>query len=205
VDHDADFIPAGAQTLSTDKAMTLVLGEELDPHGKADERSYRKALLLDALSCQVRQRFAAKDVGFALNLARFSLGELKNGDLDSDFDFELIAGGLGRLAQAFVASGGDVDATFPHVGTARGLVVHDEAFGDGGVRRVHHMAAVPDDRGLPDHPLVKEEMRLGSLAPYMLVPIGGNPYATDLVGDYWSSVRELVKTTLLGAGPDPAR
>src|SRR5207237_8939421 len=30
-DHAEDFIPAGRQTLSTDQAMTFVLGEEVDP------------------------------------------------------------------------------------------------------------------------------------------------------------------------------
>ncbi len=83
---------------------------------------------------------------------------------------------------------------------ARELVVHAEAFGDGGVRRVHDMATTPDDRGVPDHPLVIQELRLGSLAPYMLLPMGGNPYATDLIGEYWSSVRDLVKATLLREG-----
>ena len=199
-EHPEDFISAGTQTLSTDRAMTFVLGESLDPQGKADERSYRKDLLLKTLSCQVRQRFAAKDAGFALNLVRFSLGELHDQDLTSDFDFQLIAGGLANLAQAFIGSRGDVDATFPQLSSARELVVHDEAFGDGGVRRVHHMATLPDDHGVPDNALIKQEIQMGSLAPYMLIPIGGNPYASDLVTDYWSAVRSLVKSTVADPG-----
>jgi hypothetical protein len=30
----------------------------------------------------------------------------------------------------------------------------------------------------------------------MLVPISGNPYAADLVTDYWTSVRVLIASTL---------
>jgi hypothetical protein len=200
VDHGPDFIPAGRQTLSTDKAMTFVLGESLDPQGKADERSYRKDLLLKTLSCQSRQRFGARDVPFALNLARFSLGELKNQDLQSDFDLQVLTGALGSLAQGFVTNGGQVDATFPQLGNSRELVIHDEAFGDGGVRRVHHMAAMPDDHGQPDNAFVKEEIGMGSLAPYMLIPIGGNPYTVDPVDAYWPSVRTLIRTTLAQVG-----
>jgi hypothetical protein len=196
VDHAEDFISAGRQTLSTDKAMTFVLGEEVDPQLKVDERSYRKDLLLKTLSCQARQRMAARDAGFALNLVRFSVGELQNRDLSVDFDFQLLTGGLGNLARAFIGSGGEVDASFPQLSSARELVIHEAAFGDGGVRRVHQIAREPDQNGIADYPLVKEEIQMGSLAPYMLIPIGGNPYATDLVGDYWTSVRDLVKVTL---------
>jgi hypothetical protein len=196
VDHPQDFIRMGRQTLSTDQAMTFVLGEEVDPQLKVDERSYRKDLLLKTLSCQARQRMAARDAGFALNLVRFSVGELQNRDLSVDFDFQLLTGGLGGLARAFIGSGGDVDASFPQLGSARELVIHEAAFGDGGVRRVHQIVREPDQDGIADHPLVKEEIQMGSLAPYMLIPTGGNPYAADLVGDYWTSVRDLVKVTL---------
>jgi hypothetical protein len=60
------------------------------------------------------------------------------------------------------------------------------------------MTARPDDHGQADNPLVKEELRMGSLGPYMLIPIGGNPYADDLVSDYWQSVRQLVRGVVLG-------
>jgi hypothetical protein len=196
VDHAEDVIRAGRQTLSTDQALTFVLGEEVDPQLRVDERSYRKDLLLKTLSCQARQRLAARDAGFALNLVRFAVGELHNQDLSVDFDFKLITSGLGYLARTFVGSGGDVNASFPQLSGARELVVHEAAFGDGGVRRVHQIAREPDQNGVADSSLVKEEIQMGSLAPYMLIPIGGNPYAADLVSDYWASVRQLVKATL---------
>ena len=118
------------------------------------------------------------------------LGELKDQNLVTDFDFELVSGGFAQLAQAFVTSLGEVDASFPQLGSARELVIHDPAFGDGGVRRVHYMATQPEDT---DNPLVKSEIEMGSLAPYMLIPVGGNPYASDLVAEYWGAVRQLVK------------
>jgi anionic cell wall polymer biosynthesis LytR-Cps2A-Psr (LCP) family protein len=197
VEHATDYIPAGRQRLSTDQAMTFVLGESLDPQGKADERSYRKELLLKTLSCQARQRLGARDAGFTLGLARFALDELNRDDLQSDFDIGLLTGSLASMSQALVTSRGQVDASFPQLGNSRELVIHDEAFGDGGVRRVHHMASIPDDQGQPDDDSVKAEIAMGSLAPYMLVPISGNPYAADVVNDYWRSVRALISTTLM--------
>jgi hypothetical protein len=197
VEHGQDDIPAGRQILSTERAMTFVLAETLDPVGKADERSYRKDLLLKTLSCTVRQRLEARDSGFALNLLRFLVGELKSGNLSSDFDFQLIAGGLGSLAQAFVTSGGSFDLSFPQVSSAREVVIHDQDYGDGGVRRVRRIETNPDDQGIADAAAVKQEVRLGSLAPYMLIPTGGNPYAADLVVDYWGSVRSLIRSRLV--------
>ena len=119
----------------------------------------------------------------------------------SDFDFHLITNGLGTLAQTFVTSHGDVDATFPQLGGGRNLVVHDEAFGDGGVRRVHYMALDPNAYGVLDNAYVTQEISMGSLAPYMLIPLGGNPYSGDLVAEYWGSVRTLIRQRLQ-AGAD---
>jgi hypothetical protein len=195
-DHPPDFIAAGRQTLTTDKAMTFVLGEAEDPQGRADERSYRKDLLLRTLVCEARERFGARDVGFALNLARFSVGEARSSDLSTDFNFGLVTDGLGALGQAFVSARGDVDATFPQLGSGRELVIHDQVFGDGGVRRVHSMATQPDADGIAENPLVAQEIQIGSLAPYMLIPPGGNPYADDLVTDYWGPVRTLIRSRL---------
>jgi hypothetical protein len=193
-DHGEDFLAAGRRTLSPDQAMTFVLAEALDPEGRADERSYRKDLLLKTLACGIRKRLADRNAGFALSLGGFMLGELRNENLVTDFDFELVSGGFAHLAQAFVTSLGEVDASFPQLGSARELVIHDPAFGDGGVRRVHYMATQPEDA---DNALVKSEIQMGSLAPYMLIPVGGNPYATDLVADYWPAVRQLVRTRVL--------
>jgi LytR_cpsA_psr family len=193
-DHGEDFLAAGRQTLSPDQAMTFVLAETLDPVGRDDERSYRKDLLLKTLACGIRQRFADRDAGFALSLGGFMLGELKDQNLITDFDFQLVSGGLAQLAQAFVTSFGDVDASFPQLGSARELVIHDPAFGDGGVRRVHYMATQPE---AADNELVRNEIQMGSLAPYMLIPVGGNPYASDLVADYWGAVRQLIRARVL--------
>ena len=76
------------------------------------------------------------------------------------------------------------------------LVVHDPVFGDGGVRRVHVIAEDMTREVQIDDPRVQADVRLGSMPPWMLVPVGGNPYADDLVGDYWFAVRSLVATAL---------
>jgi hypothetical protein len=197
-EHPPDSLAAGLQTLDPDHAMTFVLGEELDPQGKVDERSYRKNLLLQTLSCGVRERIAAQDAGFVFNLVRFGLGEINDHNLSTDFDFQMVASGLGQMGQSFVLSRGDVDTTFPQASGARQLVVHDESYGDGGVRRVHNMQTQPDTHGVPDSATVKEELRMGALGGFVLIPIGGDPYADDLVNGYWFAVRQLVRTTLLG-------
>jgi hypothetical protein len=196
VDHPPDVIPAGTQVLDADRAMTFVLGEELDPQGRVDERSYRKNLLLTTLSCDVRERIGAHDVGFLLNLVRFAAAERSSQDLTTDFDLQLMLGGVSRMAQTFVTGHGDVHTEFPQLSSSRQLVVHDPSFGDGGVRRVHAIEADLDDPSSPDDPLVQEEVRMGSLAPYMLIPVGGNPYAADLIAGYWPSVRQLVRGVL---------
>jgi hypothetical protein len=192
VEHAEDVIPAGRQTLDADRAMTFVMGEEVDPSTKLDERLYRKNMLLKALSCQVHDRIAARDSGFVLNLVRFSLGELGAKNLTTDFDFQLIARGLGKLGQTFILSRADADASFPQIGAARQLLITDPALGDGGVRRVHRIRDYADEPGPPDHPRVMQEIAMGSLADYMLIAVGGNPYSPDLVDDYWWFVRGTV-------------
>jgi hypothetical protein len=58
------------------------------------------------------------------------------------------------------------------------------------------MISTPDEHGIADQSTVKQELQLGSLAPYMLIPIGGDPYSVDPVREYWASVRSLVKSSL---------
>ena len=136
-----------------------------------------------------------------LRLFYFSTSEFRSGSIASDFDLRLIVGGVARVTQALAGARGDVDSTFPEVGAARQIIVNDAMFGRGGVRRVHRIADTPATRGVPDHPLVRQEIRLGALPDHMLIAIGGNPYAEDAVAGYWFSVRDLVRTALLG----PAR
>ena len=201
VEHGPGFIPGGRQLLSPGVAMAFVLAEEAQPRGMADERGYRRNLLLKALSCQLRQRLAATDAGFTLRLFYFSTGEFRSGSVVSDFDLRLLVGGLARMTQTLAGARGDVDATFPEVGAARQVIVNDEMFGGGGVRRVHRIADTPVTSGVPDHPLVRQEIRLGSLPEHVLIAIGGDPYADDAVTGYWFSVRGLVRTAL----SNPAR
>lgn len=193
--HPEDFLAAGQQTLDPDHAMTFILAESLEPDGAADERSYRKNILVQALVCQFKQRFAARDAGFLLGASRFLVQELSNQDVRMDFDLSVIPNGLVRLAQTLLVSGGDLDTSVPSIASGRQLVVHDKYYGDGGVRRVHNIASAPDEEG-PDNPIVKDEIAQGILPLNMLIPVGGNPYAQDLVTGYWASVRALVRSRL---------
>ncbi|GAC1329459.1 MAG: hypothetical protein NVSMB2_28490 [Chloroflexota bacterium] len=193
--HPEDYLPAGSQTLDPDHAMTFILAESLQPDGAVDERSYRKNLLVQALVCRFKQRFADKDAGFLFGASRFMVQEFSNQDIRMDFDLAVIPNGLVRLAQTLLVSGGDLDTSVPSIASGRQLIVHDKYYGDGGVRRVHNIASAPDEEG-PDNPIVKAELAQGILPPNMLIPVGGDPYAHDLVTGYWASVRALVRASL---------
>ena len=67
---------------------------------------------------------------------------------------------------------------------------------------MHYIATQPEDA---DNSFVKTEIQMGSLAPYMLIPVGGNPYASDLVKDYWGAVRQLVSARVSAADASPTR
>ena len=194
VEHGPGFIPGGRQLLSPGVAMAFVLAEEAQPRGMADERGYRRNLLLKALSCQLRQRLAAADAGFTLRLFYFSTGEFRSGSVVSDFDLRLLVGGLARMTQTLAGARGDVDPTFPEVGAARQVIINDEMFG-GAVRRVHRIADTPATRG-PGPSAGAGGDPLGSLPEHVLIAIGGDPYADDAVTGYWFSVRGLVRTAL---------
>ena len=52
------------------------------------------------------------------------------------------------------------------------------------------------------HPTIQREVTSGILSSqevaWMLIPPGGDPYAQDLIRDYWGSVREFIGKRLTG-------
>jgi hypothetical protein len=194
--HDGAYFAPGVQTMDADTAMTYVLSEDESPDLKEDERSYRKNAVVSALVANVQDALCRRDVGFVIHLSALLARSLAVGDLQLNFDQTLLLNGLNEVAHRLLTNRDDVELRIPRLLADHQLVVHDLAFGDGGVRRVH---AISDDIAIDghlDHPFVQEEVRGGYLPLWMLIPMGGNPYAADLVHDYWFSVRSLVATTL---------
>lgn len=76
------------------------------------------------------------------------------------------------------------------------MVVHDKAFGNGSVTRVHNLRVYPNEENRHDSAKIKQEVAKNLLPDWMLIPDGGNPDAQDLISEYWQSVRRMVKKTL---------
>lgn len=192
----ADYIPAGTQTMDAQRAMTFILAEDVNPKGRADERSYRKNLLMHALIGNIKERLASKDISTVANLAEFLVREISSQNATPDFDSSLVLDGLLSGALLFLASKGDVDTFVPELNPAEEIVVHDILFGDGGVRRVHQIIRYPDAYNVQDNDALRTEAQGGHLPMWLLVPIGGDPFSTRYVDDYWGSVRDLVRAGL---------
>lgn len=201
VDYPPDVIEAGDQWLSSYQAMRYILAEHLVMPGMEDERSYRKNHLLRALMEQTKQRVAADPYTLKL-LADFGMRELREGKLVLEYPFHVEALMTGREQTLFnnfwdaVVRRRPVRLVFPESNEQKEIVIHDLLFGDGGVSRIHNIVDFPAARIQGDNPAVVAEARAGLLPYWMLIPDGGDPYATDLVDGYWAPVRKLVKDRL---------
>lgn len=77
------------------------------------------------------------------------------------------------------------------------VVIHDAYWGDGAVTRTHNLASpVPQERAKASLEILKD-IEANKLELFTLIPNGGNPYASDLVKNYWKAVRDIVKERLL--------
>jgi len=194
--YDGAFFAPGVQTMDAETAMTYILSEDENPSGREDERSFRKNAVVSAFVANIQDALCHRDVGFIIRLSALLARSLAVGDLQLNFDQTLLLDGLSGVARRLILNPDDRELGIPRLLPEHQLVVHDPVFGDGGVRRVHAIAEDMADGGQLDDPRVQAEVRLGSLPSWMLVPVGGNPYTDDLVGDYWFAVRSLVATSL---------
>jgi hypothetical protein len=201
VEYPPGVIPAGRQIMTSFTAMQFILAEELDAEGRDEERSFRKNLLLRALTKRLKERVAA-DPYVVKQLADFFLFEQRQHNLALEYPLDYAAlldreeNAVAQNLWEILRAREDLRAVLPE-SDDRELVIHDQKFGDGGVSRVHTILDFPDVPGRDDHPNVLREARTGALPPWMLIPDGGDPYASDLVHGYWRSVRRLVRATFL--------
>ena len=151
------------------------------------QRNTRKELVLAALLDALTAHCA--DRAFWVKASAFALQEQWSGDVAYDFDpVTLLAGNIGQLWPAQPAGQGRSCAGAPQIG--RSAYIVDPQSGDGGVRWAESDATL--------NPITQKDIAAGVYGAGGLgvaVPLDGNPYG-DLVTDYWTSVRLLVKDTL---------
>ncbi|MCL4535847.1 MAG: LCP family protein [Bacteroidetes bacterium] len=177
----------GLQAIQFIKTVVIEDTEYPDPEL---EHNVRKHLLFKSMFEQWRgidnvlQRSA-----FLGKMLLFFIGSVNNNTITYDFDStSLLINNMKTVIDGLksLVFGGSSDQLEPEVGKT--IYVVDKRQGDGGVRWVKGN----------DDPLIQEEFDKGFyLDRNMEVPVGGNPYADDLIEGYWASVRALVRSSLL--------
>jgi hypothetical protein len=161
---------------------TVPVEEHYDP---ALEHNARKHLVFRSLMDSLAEH--SNDVAFLGRAAVFFSGQVARESITYDFDLrKLIVDNLRTLMTDFSRPEAR-DKEVP--GVFRTLYVVDPASGDGGVQWVKANA---HDNSITQRDIA--EGRYGELA--MEVPYHGDPYAEDLVAQYWPDVRKLIATRL---------
>lgn len=160
-----------------------VSANEYDP---VLEHNSRKALVFQGLVQALHTQ--AKDLQFWGKLSAFVAGEMVRGSIVYDFDpLALIVNNIGNTTASLhrtVTQSDEMD--LPRIDRSRYIV--DAAHGDGGVQWVTPNAV--------DNPITQKDIDAGVYKPIDFeVPLNANPYG-DLVTEYWTSVRTLVRYTL---------
>ena len=175
----------GLQVIQFIKTVPVAEGS----YDRVLEHNSRKSLVFDALLRALDEKYT--DRAFWLKGAAFVTGEFVGGSVVCDFDpIALIANNIGGAAVSlFKPSAADKSsaARLPQIN--RSIYVVDPAQGDGGVQWVNANAA--------ENPITQRDIDAGMYPTLaMEVPINANPYG-DLAAGYWTSVRVLVKESLL--------
>lgn len=168
----------GRQVIQFIKTVPVAEGE----YPKEIEHNARKALVFEGLLRAVSEKYTAR--AFWLKSATFIASEFFSGAIVCDFD------PLALVVQTMTTAPHTAftrELTLPTI--RRSLYVVDAAHGDGGVQWVNANAA--------ENPITQKDIEAGVyITLAMEVPLHANPYG-DLVTGYWTSVRTLVKETLL--------
>ncbi len=133
-----------------------------------------------------------------------------------DFDVNMLVAMLSTMASTV---GKQIE--YPDIDASREFVFHDPSFGDGAVDRVH---SIQDNRpvyeqassaikkeidwrksetirmktlGYSSSQIEAELASKGGMLSTYLVPTGGDPSSPNLVRDYWTALRTMVKEKLL--------
>lgn len=162
-------------------------------YSKVVEHNARKSLVFDAMLDALAQKHS--DRGFWFKASAFVAGELFGGNIVYDFDpLPLLINNLGTTTSIFQrATASDETASMRLPKIHRSKYIVDSAHGDGGVQWLTANAA--------ENPITQRDIGNGVYPSLDLaVPVNANPYG-DLVTEYWTSVRNLVKYSLLAKEP----
>lgn len=196
-DYPPKLVPKGIQEMDYMQAMYYILSEDKVPVGKQDERSFRKNSLMKSISKALQANIRRNP--FQLKTIKdFMDKKIADKDILFDFDPNLLDNslkGLVNLATKAFLNLGNVDFTLPYQDEKQEVVFHDPFFGDGGVARIHNLRTQITQRNIATE-TVRKEADEKEMPDWMLIPDGGDPYAKDLVKNYWGSVRKLVKEKL---------
>ena len=161
------------------------------------EHNFRKHLVFREIVTILNENKG--DVSFDLRLLRFLKAKLDSGELAYDSESIDIKGLLFNNFGVFLSGllkPGSSSSEIPEFD--KGIYVVDPAHGDGGVMWVRAQARINQSIRQEIDSGYYERLRAGGGDPYAFeIPIGGNPYAEDLVNGYWKSVRQLVKSRLM--------
>jgi hypothetical protein len=175
----------GLQVIQFIKTVPVAEGS----YDRVLEHNSRKSLVFDALLKSLDEKY--QDRAFWLKGTAFVAGEFVNGSIASDFDpVALIINNIGAATmglQKSLGAGQSSAELFPRIDHS--LYIVDPAQGDGGVQWVNANAAV--------NPITQRDIDAGMYPTLaMEIPINANPYG-DLVAGYWTSIRVLVRDSLL--------
>ncbi|MBI3913486.1 MAG: LCP family protein, partial [Chloroflexi bacterium] len=188
--YPAGSFPTGAQTLNGTQVIQFIktVPNTDGTYEKSLEHNQRKHIVLEGLLNAVTKRRA--ESSFWLKTATFVTKEMVSGSVVYDFDpltlvvknVNEMTTAINRLLSAERSSG----SSLPDISSS--IYIVDPAHGDGGVQWINANAAV--------NPITQRDLLAGVYtSPDMEIPLSANPYG-DLVTEYWTSIRELVKQTL---------
>ena len=191
VKYPGGHFPQGPQKLTGRQAIQFIKTVPVaeGSYDRVLEHNSRKSLVFDALLRSLDEKYT--DRAFWLKGATFVANELFGGAVVCDFDpIALIVNNIGGVmagAPKLLAADKPSTVRLPQIN--RSIYIVDPAQGDGGVQWVNANAA--------ENPITQKDIDAGMYPTLaMEVPINANPYG-DLVAGYWTSVRVLVKESLL--------
>jgi len=191
IKYPGGHFPQGPQKLNGRQAIQFIKTVPVaeGTYDRSLEHNVRKSLVFDALIRALGEKY--HDRAFWLKGAAFVARELIGGAIVCDFDpLALIVNNIGSATTGLQKSFAADSPSAPRLPKInRAVYIVDPAHGDGGVQWVNANAAV--------NPITQKDIDAGMYPTLaMEVPLNANPYG-DLVTGYWTSVRVLVKESLL--------